>query len=222
MTKKKKKTGKKKYFVDDKKVQERCNTIMDLTDAFCAAHLNDDYRKLCEELIGELWTTSFPVLKGKPASWAGGVVHALGVVNFLHDTNQSPHMTSAEIAEGFGLSQGTIVSKSKLIRDTLDMGPFDPGWCTRAMIEHNPLIWMIQIDGIAIDIRHSPREVQEEAYLMGMIPYIPADRQETPSKSDPDTGATILKFPSGRNKTPGSESPDEPKDNTPGLFDALE
>ena len=222
MTKKKKKPGKKGYALNDKELQERCNMIADMTDAFCNAGLNEDYRELCEDLIGELWSIRFPLLKGKPASWAGAIVHAVGWVNFLHDPQQSPHMSSAEIAEGFGLSQGTVVSKSKLIRDALDIGPLDPDWCTPAMLENNPLVWMMEIDGFAVDIRLSPREVQEEAYRLGLIPYIPADRPEPPSKSDPDTGAIILEFPSNRNKIPDSESPDEPKEDMPSLFDGLE
>ena len=210
MRKKKKRAGKKGRVQNAKELQERCNMIADLTDAFCDAHLNEDYRELCEDLIGELWDISFPLYKGQVASWAGAIVHAVGWVNFLHDPNQSPHMTSAEIAAGFGMSQGTIVSKSKLIRDELDMIPLDPAWCTEAMLEHNPLVWMLEINGFIMDIRQAPREAQEEAYLSGLIPYIPADRQEPPSKSDPGTGATILEFPSDQNKTPGSESSDEP------------
>jgi len=219
---KKKKKSKGKHKPTEEEFDRRCADIVELTDAFCSAHLNEDYRELCWEMMDELCAGGLPLDKGKPASWAGGMVHALGWVNFLHDPSTSPYMTSAEVAQEFGLSQGTIVSKSKLIRDELDLIPFDPDWCTQAMLEDNPLVWMLEIDGLAVDVRMMPREAQEEAYLLGLIPYIPADRQEPQSKSDPGTGATILKFPSDRNKTDRSESPDEPKEDMPSLFDGLE
>ena len=219
MKKKKKSKGHKPT---EEEFDRRCADIVELTDAFCADHLNEDYRGLCWEMMDELCVSGLPLDKGKPAGWAAAMIHALGWVNFLHDPSTSPHMTSAEVAQGFGFSQGTMVSKSKLIRDVLDLIPFDPDWCTVAMIENNPLVWTLEIDGLAVDIRMMPREAQEEAYLLGLIPYIPADRQEPPTKSDPGTGATILKFPSDRNKTPGSESPDEPNHDILGLFDGLE
>ncbi len=37
----------------------------------------------------------------------------------------------------------------------------------------NPLAWMIQVDGFIVDARDAPREIQEEAFLRGLIPYIP-------------------------------------------------
>lgn len=217
--KKKKSKGRKST---EEQFDRRCAEIVELTDAFCSAHLNEDYRELCWEMMDELCMSGLPLDKGKPASRAGGMVHALGWVNFLHDPSTSPHMSSAEIAEGFGLSQGTMTAKSKLIRDALDIVPLDPDWCTAATIEDNPLVWTLEIDGLAMDVRMMPREAQEKAYRLGLIPYIPADRQEPPSKSEPGTGATILQFPSDRNKTPGSESSDEPKEEVPGLFDGLE
>lgn len=208
--------------VSEEELNERGGAIADLTDAFCDAHLNDEYRELCWEVIDALLDIGFPLEEGKAASWAGGIVHALGRVNFLHDPSTSPHKTPGEVAEGFGISHGTMTAKSKLIRDALDMVPFDPDWCISAMLEDNPLVWMLDVDGLMIDVRVMPREVQEEAYRLGLIPYIPADREKPPSKADGGTDARILEFPSNRNKTPGSESRDEPKENTPGLFDGLE
>jgi hypothetical protein len=41
----------------------------------------------------------------------------------------------------------------------------------------NPLVWMAEINGLLVDLRDMPREVQEIAFEKGMIPYIPADRE---------------------------------------------
>jgi hypothetical protein len=43
-------------------------------------------------------------------------------------------------------------------------------------MDDNPLIWMLEVNGLLIDIRHCPREAQLVAFEKGLIPYIPADR----------------------------------------------
>ena len=35
---------------------------------------------------------------------------------------------------------------------------------------------MIQVNGLIADARHLPREIQEEAFRKGLIPYIPDDQ----------------------------------------------
>jgi hypothetical protein len=36
---------------------------------------------------------------------------------------------------------------------------------------------MIQVNGLIIHARHEPREIQEEAYRLGLIPDIPGDNK---------------------------------------------
>jgi hypothetical protein len=36
---------------------------------------------------------------------------------------------------------------------------------------------MAEVNGLLVDLRQMPREVQMIAYDKGMIPYIPADRE---------------------------------------------
>lgn len=35
---------------------------------------------------------------------------------------------------------------------------------------------MLQVNGMLVDVRFMPREVQEIAYQKGLIPFIPVDR----------------------------------------------
>lgn len=35
------------------------------------------------------------------------------------------------------------------------------------------MTWMIEVNGLVVNARHLWREVQEEAYRKGLIPYIP-------------------------------------------------
>jgi hypothetical protein len=191
--------------------------IVDLTDAFCREHLNEDSRQFCINMAIALCQIDVPINKGRPVSWASGIVHAIGFVNFLQDPTQSPHMTSARIAEGFGVSQQTMLTKSKIIRDELELIQLDPDWCLPALLENNPLVWMLEVNGFIIDIRMAPREAQEEAYRLGLIPYIPADQQE------PNAGARpkIIEFPSENKKSPEQEPAQKQKEDRHGLFDEL-
>jgi hypothetical protein len=44
-------------------------------------------------------------------------------------------------------------------------------------MERNSAMWMVNVNGFILDVRICTREVQEEAFLKGLIPYIPADRR---------------------------------------------
>jgi hypothetical protein len=45
-------------------------------------------------------------------------------------------------------------------------------------MDDNPMVWMLEVDGSIMDIRTCPREIQQAAFEKGLIPYIPADRDE--------------------------------------------
>ena len=193
--------------------------IIELTNDFCSNHLNEEYRELCEDLVWEAFEERLPLEKGRPTGWASGIVHAVGFVNFLQDPNQSPHMTSIQIAEGFGVSQQTMQTKSKIIRDKLDMIQLDPNWCLPSRLGDNPLVWMLEVDGLVIDARTAPVEFQQEAYRLGLIPYIPGE--DSPDEPGPQSGngARIIEFPSKRNNTPASQPAHKATDDEPCLFD---
>ncbi len=202
-----------------KKNRQLFEQIVELIDAFCQKYLDEDYRELCEDMAVELCISGFSFDKGKPAGWASAIVHAVGWVNFLQDPGLSPHMTSAQVAQGFGISQGTMTAKSKIIRDELELIQLDPDWCTPAMLKDNPLVWMLEVNGFVMDIRTAPRQAQEEAYRLGLIPFIPADKEEPQLESD--TEAKVIKFPSGQEETAKQKSIREPTDDGPSLFEGL-
>ena len=56
------------------------------------------------------------------------------------------------------------------------MGVMSPDWTLPSRLADNPLVWMVQINGLMIDIRRSPPERQRLAYEKGLIPFIPAER----------------------------------------------
>lgn len=197
-----------------KKNRQLFEQIVELIDTFCDTHLNENYKELCEHMAGEICRTHLPLSSSSPADWAGGIVHAVGWVNFLHDPKQSPHMTSAQLAEGLGVPKETMAEKSKIIRDKFDLMQLDPDWCLPELLIDNPLVWMFDVDGLIMDIRTASRDVQQEAYEMGLIPFIPADKQEPESESGPEIN--IIEFTSSKSKVSKS------KNNVPNLFDELE
>ena len=51
-------------------------------------------------------------------------------------------------------------------------------WTLPSKMDENPMVWMLEVNGFLMDIRHAPRELQEAAFEKGLIPYIPADGDE--------------------------------------------
>ncbi len=81
-----------------KDMQTHFDEISQLTDAFCQTYLNDEYEQLCRELIATLCRKRpSPLVQGKAATWACGIIHALGMVNFLFDSSQTPHIAASQI-----------------------------------------------------------------------------------------------------------------------------
>ena len=157
--------------------------IVEMTDVVCRKHLNEEYGEACRKLVGVLARKRpSPIVRGKPEIWAAGVLHAIGMVNFLFDASQTPHMRSEELSAFCGVAQSSMAAKSRLIREMFDMVPFDPKWCLPSRIDSNPMVWYIMVNDYIMDARTAPREIQAEAFRLGLIPYIPADRA-TPERS---------------------------------------
>jgi uncharacterized protein DUF6398 len=154
------------------------DAIVELTDAFCAAHLDAECSTLCSELAAALARKRpSPIDRGRPAVWAAGVISALALVNFWYDRTQTPHTSHARLCEFFSAASSTVTAKSKQIRILFRMYQFDPDWTAPSKVDSNPMIWFLSVNGLIVDIRHMPREAQEVAFEKGLIPYIPADRQ---------------------------------------------
>jgi hypothetical protein len=167
----------KKSEVVPSSVEPAYSAIIALIETFCAQHLNGEYAALAQRLTATLARKRpSPIVRGKPEIWACAILYALGTVNFLFDKAQTPHLRADELCALFGVSTSSGANKAKLIRDMLKMGPMDPNWCLPSRVDRNPLVWMVQVNGFIVDVRHMPREVQKIAYEKGLIPYIPADR----------------------------------------------
>ncbi len=162
-----------------KDMQERFAEISGLIDTYCNEYLNEECKQLCRQLTASLARKRpSPLLTGKAPTWAAGIVHALAMVNFLFDSTQKTHIKSNQLSDYFKLSQNTVSAKSKQIRNLMKMHQFDPDWTLPSKIATNPYVWTLSVNGLLLDVRYLDRSIQEEAFLKGLIPYIPADHTD--------------------------------------------
>jgi len=151
--------------------------IVGLIDDVCDRHLNSEYRDLARSMTAVLCRKRpSPLTSGQPRTWACGVVYVLGRINFLGDPSASPHITTAELCAAFKIGESTAHAKARIIEKAIGARPFDTRWTLPSLAENNPLVWMAEVNGFVVDLRHMPREVQEMAFAKGVIPYMPVDR----------------------------------------------
>lgn len=156
-------------------LKDKVESLMAQIDPFCDRYLNDEYRQLIYSTVACLARKRpSPLLNGREGSWCAGIVHAVGMVNFLFDRSQTPHCKAPQIYEHFGVSGQTGQSYSKKVRDLLRMAPFEAQWTLPSKIDDSPLVWQIQVNGLIVDARSMPLEIQIQACAKGLIPYVPA------------------------------------------------
>jgi hypothetical protein len=162
-----------------KSMQATYEAITTLTDAFCREHLNEAYRVLAQRMTAALCRKRpSPFASGQPRTWACGIVYVLGQINFLTDPATQPFMSTADLCARFGVGQSTASAKARVISQALDTSRLNPEWSLPSLLDQNPLIWMAEVNGVLVDLRDMPREVQQIAFEKGMIPYIPADQEK--------------------------------------------
>ena len=158
-------------------LRHEAGEIFKLTDPFCAEYLDAEYGELCRMLVAKLARKRpSPLERGDLRIWAGAVIYTIGSLNFLFDRSQSPHLTGGQLSALLGIPKSTLTAKAKLIRDLLRIGPMEPEFCRREILESHPLAWLISVNGVIVDARSMPPEIQAEARRKGLIPDLPAPR----------------------------------------------
>src|SRR5260370_5484165 len=149
-------------------MQSEFASITSKTDAVCQRYLNDEYRQLVRTAVAALCRKRpSPLLRGSEDFWAAGCIHAVGAANFVFDKSQTPHCNAPDIYSFFGVASSTGQGKSKQIRQWLKIHPFSFQWGLPSKFDSNPLIWLLTVNGMMVDVRHLPIEVQEVAYQKG-------------------------------------------------------
>lgn len=160
-------------------LRRQTQEIFKLTDRFCAEHLDAEYADLCRKLVARLARKRpSPLVRGDLRIWVGGVIYVVGSVNFLFDRTQRPHLTGDQLSHLTGIPKSTLANKGRLIRDVLRIGAFEPEFCRREILESHPMAWMISVNGLIVDARTMPPEIQAEARRRGLIPDLPAPQPD--------------------------------------------
>jgi hypothetical protein len=152
--------------------------IVALVDAVCRKHLDEEYAQLARDMTRVLARKRpSPLERGRKDVWAAAIVYSLANVNFLFDKTQEPHMKANELVDLFGVSQKTAANKARQIKDLLKMCQMDPRWWRPSKMEDNPLAWLVMINGLAVDARTLPVEIQEELVKRKLIPFVAVNAQ---------------------------------------------
>jgi hypothetical protein len=158
-------------------LRERVAAITAITDPVCEQHLDDEYAALCRTLTVRLGRKRpSPLDRGEPRIWAAGVVYTVGSINFLFDRSQQPHLRGDELAERIGVVKSTMANKCARIRSLLGLSWYEPELTRRGLLENNPLVWMVTMNGIVVDARTLPDDIQDEARRRGLIPGLDGRR----------------------------------------------
>jgi Domain of unknown function (DUF6398) len=148
--------------------------IVGITDAVCLAVLDEEYADLARRVAAKLARKRpSPLVAGRRGSWAAGIVYALGRANFLSDPASEPYATADQLSEAFGVAKSTMAGKASQVSDMLRISPFSWEFQRADVIRQNPMVWIIEVDGLAMDARQVPLAIQIEAYRRGLIPYVP-------------------------------------------------
>lgn len=166
-----------------KNLQEHYNEIVKITYPFCQTYLNDEYLQLCHKMAAALARKrTSPLFSGYINIWAAAILYTLGSINFLYDKSTQPYMQLQDLCDKLGLSKSTVSQKSAVIKRLLKISQFDTKWALSSIIENMPQFWMIEVENDSVDLfvdaREMPREIQEMAFVKGLIPYIPKEKKK--------------------------------------------
>ena len=135
--------------------------IVGLTDDVCDKRLSSEYRDLARAMTVALCRKRpSPLTSGQPRTWAGGIVYVLGRINFLGDRSFLPYMTTADLCAAFSVGESTLHAKPRVIEKTLKTRIFDSKWTLPSLVGSNPLVWIAEVNGLLVDLRTMPRQVQ--------------------------------------------------------------
>lgn len=162
-----------------KAMQDIYDVIMPWIHDFCQEHLDTEYEAICLRLLEKLCRKRpSPLLRGRPKSWAAGIVYEIASLNFIFDKANPYHMAAEDIASAFDVAKSTASNKAAEIRELTNLSRLDPQWMIPSLVERNPMVWMLSVNGFLVDIRTMPREVQQIAFDKGLIPFLPEEGGE--------------------------------------------
>lgn len=111
------------------------------------------------------------------------VVGRCDIATFLRLYDKVKHLTGCTFYTATGAPFAAVLPKGRhriSKTHTTRIGQ-DNMMCQRISghikLLNNPVVWMLQVDGIVVDIRQAPLELQELAFEQSYIPFIPSRQQ---------------------------------------------
>jgi hypothetical protein len=95
------------------------------------------------------------------------------------DKTQVPHVRAEDLCSYFGVAASTGSAKAKVVLDHLRIRGHDPNWTLPSRLADHPFIWLVSVNGLTVDIRDMPEEVQKAAHRRGIIPFVPGKLSRT-------------------------------------------
>jgi Domain of unknown function (DUF6398) len=159
-------------------MRARVREIVELTDPVCTMRLDPEYAELCRRLVAKLARKRpSPIEREEARVWAAGVIYAVGQNNFLFDPSQTPHVPADQLSVLLAVPKNTMAAKTKRVRDAIRLdAPMDPEFCRSELLAEHPLAWLVEVNGVIVDARMLPAELQAEAQRRGLIPDLPIGR----------------------------------------------
>jgi hypothetical protein len=69
-----------------------------------------------------------------------------------------------------------MANKACLINKALNLGALEQQLTRRRMLEQHPLVWLVEVNGLTVDARILPPNIEDEARRRGLIPDPPRSR----------------------------------------------
>ncbi|WP_230629050.1 MULTISPECIES: DUF6398 domain-containing protein [Methanosarcina] len=134
-------------------MQQKRDTLIQMTDGFADSYLDEDYKMLCQKLINKMSRKrQVPFLSGRLDIWAAAVVYALGQINFLFGRSFEPYVSATDLCDFFGTSQSTTSQKAKKIRDMFKIRHFNEEFSTERVQNENPFNDFVMVNGLIVPI----------------------------------------------------------------------
>ena len=78
-----------------------------------------------------------------------------------------------------------MANKAARIRKLLELSWFEPDLMRNSLLERHPLTWLVEVNGIPVDARWLPQELQDEARQLRLIPDLDPHPAASPSRCNP-------------------------------------
>jgi hypothetical protein len=117
-------------------LRARVQQIVDIVDRACEQVLDAEYQTLARRLTAALARKRpSPLRRGRPEIWAGGILWALGRVNWLFAHSATVHVTGEQLAEAVGAKPKSIAAKADMVGKGADIGEFDPRFTRQELLD---------------------------------------------------------------------------------------